>query len=232
MTEQAQERLILKGNETSMAAEPLNQYLQNLNDIKFIWRSTACYRGYFGQWEIKDSKLYLIGLKAYIEGYREVGLNYLFPGQKEVFANWFNGEIRIPQGEMLEYVLSDSASLYDNDLFLIFENGILVNQHEVDNKAEYQNRLKQREQQERERPAKEAKKKEKERIIAFLAITILALVFIGICVSIFYLIKWGTVFGYLISAILASGVILLFLLAIKNRIKNNRKSPEMKKWGL
>jgi hypothetical protein len=220
MTAQAHERLIFKGNETSMAVEPLNQYLQNRNDIKFISHSTACWRGYYGQWEIKDNKLYLIGLKAYIEGYREVGLNYLFPGQKQVFANWFNGEIRIPQGEMLEYVHMGYASLYDSDLFLVIENGILVNQYEVDNEAEYQERLKQREQEKRERPAKEAKKKKEERMIAFIAITILALVFIGICAGIFYLIKWGTILGYLISAILVSGVIFLFFLAIRNRIKN------------
>ncbi|GHU90915.1 hypothetical protein FACS1894155_09900 [Bacteroidia bacterium] len=194
--------------------------LQNRNDIKFISPSTACWRGYYGQWEIKDNKLYLIVLKAYIEGYRKVGLNYLFPGQKQVFANWFNGEIRIPQGEMLEYVHMGYASLYDSDLFLVIENGILANQYEVDNEAEYQERLKQREQEKRERPAKEAKKKKEERMIAFIAITILALVFIGICVGIFYLIKWGTILGYLISAILVSGVIFLFFLAIRNRIKN------------
>lgn len=232
MTAQAHERLIFKGDEISMAAEPLNQYLQNRNDIKFTSPSTACWRGYYGQWEIKDNKLFLIELKAYVEEYREVGLNYLFPGQKEVFANWFNGEIRIPQGEMLEYVHMGYASMYESDLFLVFENGILVNQYEVDNEEEYQNRLKQREQEERERPAKEAKKKKEEIIIAFIAISILALVFIGICIGIYYLIKWDTVLGYVISAILAVGVIFLFFLAIKNRIKNRRKAAKLKEWGL
>ena len=86
MTEQANERLLFKGDEISMASEPLEHYLQNRNDIKFISARTDCWRGYFGRWEIKDSKLYLIGLKAYIEGYREVGLNYLFPNQKEVLV--------------------------------------------------------------------------------------------------------------------------------------------------
>ena len=69
---------------------------------------------------------------------------------------------------------------------------------------------------------KEAKKKKEERMIAFLAITILVIVFIGICVGIFYLIKWGTILGYIISAILVSGVIFLFFLAIRNRKKNKR----------
>ncbi|MCC6753131.1 MAG: hypothetical protein IT266_03995 [Saprospiraceae bacterium] len=209
MTAQAGESLFYKGEVTWMAVEPLNQYLQNRNDIKFISPSTACWRGYIGQWEIKDNKLYLIGLNAYIEGYREVGLNYLFPGQIEVFANWFNGKIRIPQGEMLEYVHSGYASMYESDLFLVVENGILVNQYEVDNREEYQNRLKQREQ-----------KKKYDKMIAFIANLFLIFVFMGICIGIYYLIKWDNVIGYFISAIIVSGMLYLFLLAIKNRIKN------------
>jgi len=216
MTAQSHERLIFNGEATSMATEPLSQYLQNRNDIKFYMPSTNFWRGYYGNWEIKDSKLHLIDLKAYIEGYEEVGLNYLFPGKKEVFANWFNGEIRIPQGEMLQYVHSGYASLYDSDLFLVFENGILVTQYEVDNNAEFQNRLKQKEQMQKEQLAEE-------RMINFLAITVIILVFIGTCIGIFYLIKWGTLLGYLISAILASGLIFLFVLAIKTSMKKKEK---------
>lgn len=95
---------------------------------------------------------------------------------------------------MLEYVHMGYASLYDSDLFLVIENGILVNQYEVDNEAEYQNRLK-RQQEEERWPAKETqKRKRRRRMIAFLAITILVIVFIGICVGIFYLIKWDYVY--------------------------------------
>ena len=169
--------------------------------------------------------MYLIELTAYIEGYKEVGLTYLFPGQTKVFANWFNGEIRIPQGEVLEYVHMGYASLYESDLFLVFKNGILVNQYEVDNEVEYQNRLS-------ERHAKKAKEKKEEKILAFWVITILALVFIGICTGMFFLIKMGTVFGYLISTILAIGVILLFILAIKSIIKHKRNAAELKNLGL
>ncbi len=127
MTAQTGEILFFKGEETWMATEPLNQYLQNRNDIKFVPSSTACWRGYYGQWEIKDNKLYLIDLEAYIEGYKMVDLNYLFP-----------------KGEMLYYVHMGYASLYDRDLFLVFENGVLVKQYEVNNADEYQKRLKQK----------------------------------------------------------------------------------------
>ncbi len=221
MTAQTGEKLIFSGKETWMAAEPLNKYLLNRDDINFIWPSTDCYRGYYGEWEIKDNKLYLIGLKAYLEGYREVGLDYLFPGQKEVFASWVNGKIRVPQGEKLEHVHAAYLSTYESDLFLVFEKGILVNQYEVNNVKEYLDRLKRRK--------KERKKKKINEIIGFSVFLFFILVFIGICVGIFYLIKRGSVLGYVILAILASGILFLFFLAIKNRIRDKREAAKMKK---
>lgn len=288
MTAQAGERLIFKGEETWMAAEPLNQYLHNRNDINFVSPSTACWRGYYGQWEIKNNKLYLIELKAYLQGYREVGLDYLFPGQNTVFANWFSGKIRIPQGEMLDYVHMGYASLYERDLILVFENGLLTNEFVVDNEEEYQNRIEEREKQEIERTEKEAKKKKKDKIttviiiasfvlaligicfgvnhlvqqhttltylfsaiiiipllliiggvifliankgknrqkedktVAFVGINFLVLVFIGICIGIFYLIKWGTLLAYFISATIIIGLLYLIFLAVKNQIQKKK----------
>ncbi len=141
MTAQAGEILIFKGETSWMAAEPLKQYLQSREDIQFVPPSTACWRGYHGQWKIKDKKLYLIELTAYLEGYREVGLDYLFPRQNTVFANWFSGKIRIPQGELLYYVHGGYDSIYERDLILVFENGILLDEYIVDNEERYQKRV-------------------------------------------------------------------------------------------
>lgn len=209
MTAQARERLIFNGEETSMASEPLEEYLKSKSDITFVSNTSTCWRGYYGTWEITDNKLYLNKLKAYIEGFKEVDLNYLFPEQNQVFANWFNGEIRIPKGELLESIHAGYASIYDTDLFLVFENGVLVRQYEVDNTEKYQERLKRREKEEREKPAREAKKKKREKMITFSAITFLVLVFIGICIGLFHLIKVGTLLAYILSASIVSGLILM-----------------------
>ena len=53
-------------------------------------------------------------------------MDFLFPDQKEVFADWFTGEIRIPQGDLLEYVHGGYDSTYEKDLFLDFKEGYLV----------------------------------------------------------------------------------------------------------
>lgn len=209
MTAQAGERLFYKGEETWMAAEPLNQYLQNRNDIKFISPSTACWRGYFGQWEIKDNKLYLIGLEAYLEGYREVDLSYLFPRQKQVIADWFSGKIRVPQGEMLDYVHMGYASLYERDLILEIKNGELVNEYVVENEEEFQERLKDKERKEIERLEKRAKDKKKEKALTVVAVILIALVLTGTIIGLNKLISVGTALAYLTSAIIAIPILLM-----------------------
>lgn len=139
MTAQCREKLTYKGEAFSMATEPLCNYLKNRKEIKFVAPSTACWRGYIGEWIIEDYKLYLVNINAYIEGYNEVGLDFLFPNKTRVFAEWFSGEIRIPHGKMLEYVHQGYASLFEKELSLILENGVLVNETEKDNQEMYNN---------------------------------------------------------------------------------------------
>jgi hypothetical protein len=63
----------------------------------------------------------------------DASVSTLFPGQDKVFAEWFTGEIRIPQGKMLEYVHMGYQSLYEKDVYLEFKSGMLVNTYTVEN---------------------------------------------------------------------------------------------------
>jgi hypothetical protein len=211
MTAQIGESILYNGEEHWMASEPLNQYLQTRNDIELVSNSSACWRGYYGDWEIFDDQLYLIGLKAYIKGYREVGLNYFFPQKQVVFANWFSGEIRIPQGEMLDYVHYGYASLYEKDLFLVFNNGKLISKYEVDNSDEYEQRIIIKEEEKRDRHLKDAKKKRNEEYFIIAAMTLTLLSFIGLFFGELYLIKLGNVFSYIVSVLLLCGIILMLV---------------------
>lgn len=136
MTAQECEVLYYKRKKTWMASEPLNDYLESREDIEFIPDSTACWRGYYGKWKIAQKKLYLIDLKAYIEGIEGmelVGIDYLFPGQVKVFANWFTGEIRIPQGEMIQYIHMGYESIYEGELILNFKEGVVIEEQLISN---------------------------------------------------------------------------------------------------
>lgn len=139
MTAQCREHLVYNNEEYYLATEPLHPYLVNMK-VSFTSPSTACWRGYIGYWLIEDNKLYLTDLKAYIDYNKNVGLDYLFPAKKKVLAEWYSGEIRIPHGEMMEYVHQGYASLYERELFLKIKKGVVADQYEIDNTHLYSNR--------------------------------------------------------------------------------------------
>ena len=132
MTAQRREHLVYNNKEYYLTTEPLHLYLKD-NNISVKCCTTNCWRGYVGYWSIEKNKLYLTDLKAYIENFQEVGLDYLFPDKKKVFAEWFSGEIRIPHGKMMKYIHQGYASLYETELFIKIEKGFVVDQYEIDN---------------------------------------------------------------------------------------------------
>lgn len=138
MTAQFPEKIIYQVKMHGMASEPLHYYLRELEEpIKTSGVNTACWRGYIGTWELRDNKLYLIDLKTKNSEGMDVGIEYVFPGKQEVFADWYSGEIRIPQGQLLSYVHRFYDSVYERDILLMFGNGCLVNTRTVDNKKDF-----------------------------------------------------------------------------------------------
>ncbi len=102
-------------------------------------QSSACWRGYVGTWQIKkdsDNKkrLYLISINEMLESGEEATLEKLFPDNpKGVFAHWFSGTIRRPDGKLLNYVHGGYASTYERDNFYEFEKGVLIGESIVEN---------------------------------------------------------------------------------------------------
>lgn len=133
-----------------MSTEPLEDYLKTRPDIKFRSVISACWRGYFGSWKIKEDKLYLTDLEGLIVDVGEVNLNHLFPNQDEVFAEWYTGTITLPRGEMLDYVHMGYYTLYEYDLLIEIKNGRVVKEEMRSNYEEYKRRLKKRERERRE----------------------------------------------------------------------------------
>ena len=137
MTAQIRDLLKYKEEKMVLSDEPLKQYLKTRDDIEFIYKSTAWWRGYLCKWEIRDNKLYLVYLLGFIEGNKQVDLSYVFPGKKEVFADWYTGELRVPIGELLKYVHLGYESKFERDLFLKFKDGVLISEREIDNREEF-----------------------------------------------------------------------------------------------
>lgn len=137
MTAQVREKLIYGGKLLSMCSCPLYVFFKLSNFSKKI-RSphTALWRGYVGTWEIVDNRLYLIELCGdFVDG-SQVSLEAIFPGYPDrVFAHWYSGVLRIPQGDLLKYVHMGFGSIYESDLFLNINKGYVVDVHQEYNDA-------------------------------------------------------------------------------------------------
>jgi hypothetical protein len=79
-----------------------------------------------GTWEIKGSRLYLRGISGTYEDGSPATLESIFPGFPDrVFAHWYSGTLRIPQGEMLKYAHMGWASVYERDLLIEVADGVV-----------------------------------------------------------------------------------------------------------
>jgi len=134
MTAQVHERLIYEGEETSMSFCPpiprdnpriVERSPEERGREDSILFSTACWRGYLGTWEIKDDKFLLVDLAG------RLGIK----GDEPIFASWFCGVLRIPVGEVLHYVHMGFGSVYEEEVHVKIEKGIVVGKREIDNRG-------------------------------------------------------------------------------------------------
>lgn len=132
MTAQMAEVLHMNGEVHSLCTHPLATYFELIGITSPFddFRCSALWRGYVGTWEITQGRLYLIGLKGWLVGSNdECGMETLFPGFPErVFAHWFTGELRIPQGGLLEYQHMGYRSRYERDLFITVRDGVIASE--------------------------------------------------------------------------------------------------------
>ena len=132
MTAQFSELLLLEGKQQALCSYPLASYFAlGGESVAFRASSTALSRGYIGTWEILDQgqvqRLYLIRLQGSLQDESPVSLETVFPGYTErVFAHWFSGALRLPQGQLLHYVHGGFGSCYEQDLLIDVTRGVVT----------------------------------------------------------------------------------------------------------
>ncbi len=127
--------IIYEGKKEQLFTNPLQPYLQE-RGIKFKGTCSACWRGYQATWEVRDSALYLVRLKECTcrDTDRDIPLSRIARGYpKELMATWYSGELRIPQGKMLQYYHAGYASVYEYDLLLTIREGRVVETKKIRN---------------------------------------------------------------------------------------------------
>ena len=132
MTAQFSELLLLEGKQQALCSYPLASYFAlGGESVAFRASSTALSRGYIGTWEILDQgqvqRLYLIRLQGSLQDESPVSLETVFPGYPQrVFAHWFSGTLRLPQGQLLHYVHGGFGSCYEQDLLIDVTRGVVT----------------------------------------------------------------------------------------------------------
>lgn len=143
MTAQIGDGIYINNKEYTLACEPLSSYLyDNKVEKLFTAVNTACHRGYCATWKLFEDKIYLTDIESPSQIRSKKGNNSdepisamqkLFPGQTEAFAVWVNGTLKIQSGELLEYIPMGYESIYETNIYLKFENGILIEEKTVEN---------------------------------------------------------------------------------------------------
>ncbi|MCP3669639.1 MAG: hypothetical protein GY814_04270 [Gammaproteobacteria bacterium] len=128
MTAQIGEGLIYHGRKVTMCTEPLGDYFAFGGERPvFAANCTALWRGYVGTWEVIDDRLYLVSLSGKLNDGTKITLETLFPGYPErVFAHWYSGTLRIPEGKRIEYVHMGYGSTFERDVFLEINEGVVT----------------------------------------------------------------------------------------------------------
>jgi hypothetical protein len=91
--------------------------------------STACWRQYVGTWEIKDGQFFLVKLKG----------QYRLSGEEPLFADWFTGVLRIHKGEVLQYVHMGFGSVFEEEVHVKIEKGLVTKTKTINNRGKTHN---------------------------------------------------------------------------------------------
>lgn len=155
-TAQAPDILILDGKEVPLFENPLEAFWPDGNGRpnieavglprEEIITSSNNWRGYVAEWAIRGDRLFLTDLsrrcgipkwRAWMkpwadDEYRSVPMELVLPGKElPVFAEWYSGRLKIPQGKMTRYVHMGYGSEYERELLIEIKNGVVVGRAEI-----------------------------------------------------------------------------------------------------
>ena len=126
MTTQVKERIIIDGERYPLInalSLPEDESIIQIKRKGIIEKSSNCWRGYVGTWEIKNDKLYLIDFSS---GMYDVLVNL------PILADWITGVGQVATGDMIKGSSWD-ITRYEAEMHLTFENGLVVKTQNINN---------------------------------------------------------------------------------------------------
>ena len=145
-----------RGATHPLCENPIDSFLRarGLKKSRGGMMSTANWRGYVATWLLQRDRLWLTAISSNglivdrrqseaeaeadadadvpgeLDG-RPFTVDGLFPDEDRppetpVFAEWYSGELRIPEGEMIQYVHGGYGTTYERDRLILIERGRFV----------------------------------------------------------------------------------------------------------
>ena len=145
-TAQIPDIITYEGKKRPLMTNPLESFFKEGERPKFHTkpgvRVTSNWRGYVAFWEVEGDALYLVGLDSWVcedlrpENCKRADLKELF-GEKfrdgKVKADWFTGDLRMSDGELLQYVHMGYGSVFERDIILGVADGKITGKQVIDN---------------------------------------------------------------------------------------------------
>lgn len=139
-TGQVPDYLIYQGDTVAIFSNPLEQYFRlnnnrDIPDFKSECFSTGCWRGYIAYWTLRNDSLFLIRIAPPVkdcQGNKDGNILKMF-GNEKAFANWYNGTLIIPRGELFSGSDMGYSAIYAYEELLLIENGRKINSGIKDN---------------------------------------------------------------------------------------------------
>ena len=132
MTAQVGDVISYLGETFSLHSNPLEQYFEAghqrpkclAEEIEYTF--TANWRGYIAEWTIDNDILFMNNITG-PKGKVSRAMSELFPdAQPPIEASWHTGKLRIPSGEMLQYVHTGYSTRFEKEIILHVKNRRVV----------------------------------------------------------------------------------------------------------
>jgi len=143
-TAQVPDILLHEGKERALCTTPFDSAPKEYrSQVPFKPSHTGCWRGYQAWWSIVDGRLYLDRVEdcSFGDGEEWTASDLTGGREERLLADWYSGVLRVWDGEMLEYVHGGFGSVYERDLMLVIEKGVvtrtLVVNHFMDKRPNY-----------------------------------------------------------------------------------------------
>lgn len=130
MTSQIPDTIYYQGRRCQLMATPLEAYFeQGAARPELDCTYSALWRGYIATWRLVDGQLFLVHLRLGMADAPKLTLGTVFPGQgRRVFASWFTGRLRIPEGRCLASWEGGFMSAYERETLAEVQDGRVISE--------------------------------------------------------------------------------------------------------